>query len=98
LSRLGCGKTYFGVFLGAVLIVVLIETQYRRHSAWLILTSAASLVAILNAVVLGTGLTALASALGGGFRGWDVAAGLAGTALSYWLMLGFESRALDESV
>lgn len=145
------GKTYFGVFLGAVLIVVLslgfvtfarlveisredlqrlrdirivhryygslsagargyfkdvdtedisaiMETQYRRHSAWLILTSAASLVAILNAVVLGTGLTALASALGGGFRGWDVAAGLAGTALSCWLMLRFESRALDESV
>ena len=111
------GKTYFGVFLGAVLIVVLalgfvtfarlveisredlqrlrdirivhryygslsagargyfkdvdtedisaiIETQYRRHSAWLILTSAASLVAIL----------------------------------SCWLMLRFESRALDESV
>jgi hypothetical protein len=145
------GKTYFGAFLGAVIIVVLalgfvtfarlveisredlqrlrdirivhryygslsagargyfkdvatedisavIETQYRRHSAFLILTSAASLVAILNSVVLGTGLTALASALGGGFRGWDVAAGFAGAALSCWLMLRFESRALDGSI
>jgi hypothetical protein len=76
-------------------ISAVIETQYRRHSPWLILTSAASLVAILNSVVLGTGLTALASALGGGFRGWDVAAGLAGAALSCWLTLRFESRALN---
>ena len=40
----------------------MIETQYRRHSPWLTLTSAASLVAILNSVVLGTGLTGLAPA------------------------------------
>jgi hypothetical protein len=36
-------------------ISAVIETQDRRHSPWLILTSAASLVAILNSVVLGTG-------------------------------------------
>jgi hypothetical protein len=29
-------------------IAAVVETQYRRHSPWLILTSAASLVAILN--------------------------------------------------
>ena len=32
-------------------VSVVIETEYQRHSPWLILTSAASLVAILNAVV-----------------------------------------------
>ena len=79
-------------------ISAVIETQYRRHSPWLILTSAASLVAILNSVVLGTGLTALASALAGGFRGWDVAVGLAGAALSCWLALRFESRELNRPV
>jgi hypothetical protein len=145
------GKTYFAVFLGAVVVVVLalglvtfarlveisredlarlrdirivhryygtlspgargyfrdidtddisavIETQYRRHSPWLILTSAASLVAILNSVVLGAGLTALSSALAGGFRGWSIVVGLAGAALSCWLALRFESRELNRPV
>jgi hypothetical protein len=76
-------------------ISAVIETQYRHHSRWLILTSAASLVAILNSVVFGTGLTALASALAGGFHGWDVAVGLAGAAASCWLALRFESRELN---
>jgi hypothetical protein len=145
------GKSYFAVFLGAVVVVVLalglitfarlveisredlarlrdirivhryygtlspaarsyfrdidtddisavIETQYRRHSPWLILTSAASLVAILNSVVLGAGLTALTSALAGGFRGWNVVVGLAGAALCCWLALRFESRELNRPV
>lgn len=77
-------------------ISAVIETQYRRHSPWLILTSAASLVAILNSVVLGAGLTALASALAGGFFGWCVVVGLAGAALSGWLALWFESRELNQ--
>ena len=76
-------------------ISAVIETQYKRHSPLLILTTAASLVAILNSVVLGTGLTALASALASGFQGWDVAVGLAGAALSGWLALRFQSRELN---
>ena len=52
-------------------------------------------MAILNSIVLGTGLTALASALAGGFHGWDVAVGLAGAAVSCWLALQFESRELN---
>jgi hypothetical protein len=79
-------------------ISAVIETQYRRHSPWLILTSAASLVAILNSVVLGTGLTGLASALAGGFRGWNVAVGVTGAALCCWLALRFESRELNTPV
>jgi hypothetical protein len=79
-------------------ISAVIETQYRRHSPWLILTSAASLVAILNSVVLGTGLTGLASALAGGFRGWNVAVGVVGAALCCWLALRFESRELNTPV
>jgi len=78
-------------------ISAVIETQYRRHSPWLILTSAASLVA-LNSVVLGTGLTGLASALAGGFRGWNVAVGVAGAVLCCWLALRFESRELNTRV
>jgi hypothetical protein len=61
------------------------------------LTSAASLVAILNSVVFGTGLTAAASALAGGFRGWDVMVGLAGAALACWLALRFEAKVLNTS-
>jgi hypothetical protein len=76
-------------------ISAVIETQYKRHSPFLIRTSAASLVAILNSVVLGTGLTGLASATSGGFRGWDVAVGVAGAVLSCWLALWFESRELN---
>jgi hypothetical protein len=71
-------------------ISAVIQTQYRRHSPWLILTSAASLVAILNSVVLGAGLSALASPLAGGFRGWNVVVGLAGAALCCWLALKFD--------
>jgi hypothetical protein len=72
-----------------------IETQYRRHSPWLILTSAASLVAILNAVVLGAGLSALAGGVTGGFQPWDIAVGIAGAAVLCWLTLRFEYVALN---
>ena len=78
-------------------ISAVIEMQYRRHNPLLILTSAASLVAILNSVVLGAGLTVLAGGLAGGFDGWEVAVGLAGAAASCGLALRFESRRLNES-
>jgi len=79
-------------------ITAVVETQYRHHSPWLILTSAASLVAIMNSVVLGVSLTALSSALSGHFRLWDVLVGLAGLAIFCHLALRFESRALSGSI
>jgi hypothetical protein len=79
-------------------ISAVIETQYKRHSPFLILTSAASLVAILNSVVLGTGVTGLASALAGGFQGWSIAPGVAGAGLACWLSLRFQYRELNTPV
>jgi hypothetical protein len=78
-------------------ISAVVETQYRRHSRWLILTSAASLVAILNSVVLGTGLALLTGIAAGGFRPWDVAVGVAAAGLVCGGMLRFEYLALNGS-
>jgi hypothetical protein len=57
-ALLPAARGYFKDDISAV-----IETQYKRLSPLLILTTAASLVALLNSVVLGPGLNALASAL-----------------------------------
>ena len=59
--------------------------------------SAASLVAILNSVVLGTGLALLTGIAAGGFRPWDVAVGVAGAGLVCAGMLWFEYLALNGS-
>jgi hypothetical protein len=75
-----------------------IETQYRRHSPWLILTSAASLVAILNSVVFGAGLAVLAGGLTGGFHPWDIAVAVAGAAGLCGLTLRFEYVTLNASI
>jgi hypothetical protein len=72
------GKTYFGVFLGAVLIVVLALVRHVRTA--------------------GRDQPRTSQPSSRPSTGWDVAAGLAGAALSCWLMLRFESRALDESI
>jgi hypothetical protein len=79
-------------------ITAVVETQYRHHSPWLILTSAASPVAIMNSVVLGVSLTALSSSLSGRFQLWDVLVGLAGSTACCLLALRFESRALTGSI
>ena len=79
-------------------VSVVIETEYQRHSPWLILTSAASLVAILNAVVFGAGVAAVTGALTGGFHPWDIAVAVAGAAALGGLTLRFEYLTLNAAV
>jgi len=67
----------------------LIALQGEHHSPWLIFSSAAGLIAILNSAVLGTGLTILASDISGGFHGWQLAVGGAGAVIMGYLNLRF---------
>jgi len=76
----------------------LIAMQGERHSRWLILSSAASLVAILNSAVLGAAVTILVSKISGGFHGWQLIAGLAAAAVMAYLTLRFEHRATSTAL
>jgi hypothetical protein len=76
----------------------LIALQGEHHSRWLILSSAAALIAILNSAVLGAGLTILTSAISGGFHGWQLAIGVAGAAIMGYLTLRFEHTATSTAL
>ena len=76
----------------------LIAAQGERHSRWLILSSAASLIAILNSAVLGAAVTILASKISGGFHGWQLIAGAAGAIIMGYLTLRFEHRATSTAL
>jgi hypothetical protein len=55
----------------------MIESLGHRHTRWSIFSSAASLVAIMNATVLGAAAAILGAYAGHGFRAWNVLVGVA---------------------